>query len=171
MRNQTWEQEEEILLVDLYYELKQISASKEEIAQKINELSELLRKRASILGYDVSDTYRNSTDLTMKLGNIQFIDTDGEMGLSAASNADIEMVSAYKANPQLIHSQALMIYEKYDRTIAIHDNEISLSIEECPLVAELKKLKKSSLEAVDDNESFSNFKRYMHIQKKNWQKF
>lgn len=163
MRNQPWEQEEEILLVDLYYELKQISASKEEMAQKIKELSELLRKRASILGYDVSDTYRNSTGLTMKLGNIQFIDTDEEMGLSSASNFDREIVSAYKANPQLIHSQALMIYEKYDRRIVIPDNETSLPIEDCPLVAELKKLKKSSLEAVDDNESFSDFKRYMHI--------
>ena len=34
---------------------------------------------------------------------------------------------------------------------------------DCELVAELRKLKKSSLEAVDNEKEFSNFKQYMHI--------
>lgn len=42
------------------------------------------------------------------------------------------------------------------------DNK-TLSENECPLVTELKKLKKSSSEAIDNDESFSEFKKYMHI--------
>lgn len=38
-----------------------------------------------------------------------------------------------------------------------------LNENKCPLVSELKKLKKSSSEAVDDEVSFSKFKNYMHI--------
>ena len=33
----------------------------------------------------------------------------------------------------------------------------------CELVEELRKLKKSSLEAVDSEKEFSDFKQYMHI--------
>lgn len=36
----------------------------------------------------------------------------------------------------------------------------------CELVEELRKLKKSSLEAVDSEKEFSDFKQYMHIHRK-----
>lgn len=42
-------------------------------------------------------------------------------------------------------------------------NETYLSADNCPLVNELKRLKKSSSEAVDNDEEFSPFKMYMHI--------
>jgi len=42
-------------------------------------------------------------------------------------------------------------------------NTMALLDDECPLVSELKKLKKSSSEAIDSDESFSEFKKYMHI--------
>ena len=43
------------------------------------------------------------------------------------------------------------------------NNESFLSTDVCPLVDELKRLKKSSSEAVDNDEEFSPFKMYMHI--------
>lgn len=43
------------------------------------------------------------------------------------------------------------------------NNESYLSTDVCPLVDELKRLKKSSSEAVDNDEEFSPFKMYMHI--------
>ena len=43
------------------------------------------------------------------------------------------------------------------------NNESYLSTVVCPLVDELKRLKKSSSEAVDNDEEFSPFKMYMHI--------
>ena len=43
------------------------------------------------------------------------------------------------------------------------NDESYLSTDVCPLVNELKRLKKSSSEAVDNDEEFSPFKMYMHI--------
>lgn len=43
---------------------------------------------------------------------------------------------------------------------------VQLDNNECPLVSELKKLKKSSSEAVDDEVSFSDFKKYMHVHRR-----
>lgn len=46
----------------------------------------------------------------------------------------------------------------------MYENNITyLSTDVCPLVDELKRLKKSSSEAVDNDEEFSPFKMYMHI--------
>lgn len=45
----------------------------------------------------------------------------------------------------------------------LENNESYLSTDACPLVDELKRLKKSSSEAVDNDEEFSPFKMYMHI--------
>lgn len=42
-------------------------------------------------------------------------------------------------------------------------NEAKLAMTDCPLITELKKLKKSSSEAVDNEQEFSDFKKYMHI--------
>lgn len=149
------EKEETLLIVDIYYTLKAQSASKEIILKELNELLKLLRKRAAMLNYDISETFRNTKGITMKFGNIQYIDTNGEMGLSDFSTADKEMVEEYIASPGIMHSQAVSIREKYNNSPLFDD--------ECPLVAELKKLKKSSSEAVDNEESFSDFKKYMHI--------
>ena len=43
------------------------------------------------------------------------------------------------------------------------DSKAFLSTDVCPLVDELKRLKKSSSDAVDNEEVFSAFKMYMHI--------
>lgn len=163
MNNQSWEREEEILLVDLYYELIKITASKEEIVKQIKNLSNLLRKRAAVLGYEVSNTFRNDAGLSMKMANIQYVDTDGKMGSSDVSKSDKDIVNEYKANPERIHSEAVKIREKYEQKPINVDDEPELSIDECPLVTELKKLKKSSSEAVDNDEYFSDFKKYMHV--------
>ena len=45
------------------------------------------------------------------------------------------------------------------------NNESYLSTDSCPLIDELKRLKKSSSEAVDNDEEFSPFKMYMHIRR------
>lgn len=45
----------------------------------------------------------------------------------------------------------------------LENNKSYLSTDACPLVDELKRLKKSSSEAVDNDEEFSPFKMYMHI--------
>lgn len=163
MKNQPWEQEEVILLVDIYYTLKKRSASKEEVTDELIKLSEFLRRRASMLGYEVSDTYRNYTGLNMQYSNITYIDTNGEQGLSASSTAMREMVKKYSLDPEYVHTQARLIKEKYkEKEVGLNDT-FPIPSDECPLCVELKKLKKSSSEAVDNDEFFSEFKKYMHI--------
>lgn len=91
-----WEKEEEILLVDLYYQISDLSM--EERKFRIKNLSFLLRKRAIILEVNIDDAFRNITGINMKLQNIAFIDTEGKFGLSSYSKIDVETVELFKTN-------------------------------------------------------------------------
>lgn len=147
----------------LYFELQKQEATQEQTASCIKELSELLRKRAISLNYDISASFRNFTGVTMKMANIQFIATDGEKGLSSVSKSDIDIVNKYMQTSERMHLKAVTIRQKYESNNDSREEKRSLLDDECPLVSELKKLKKSSSEAIDSEESFSEFKKYMHI--------
>ena len=71
-----WEQEEEVLLVNLYYHLYCLSREEREV--KIKNLSLLLRNRAIFLGINIDDTFRNIIGIKMKLQNIAYITTTGK---------------------------------------------------------------------------------------------
>lgn len=147
----------------LYFELQKQEATQEQTASCIKELSELLHKRAISLNYDISASFRNFTGVTMKMANIQFIATDGEKGLSSVSKSDIDIVNKYMQTSERMHLKAVTIRQKYESNNDSREEKRSLLDDECPLVSELKKLKKSSSEAIDSEESFSEFKKYMHI--------
>ena len=155
MKNPPWDNEEELLLVDLYYELLSNNIPIQNADSQINELSKFLNKRARILDMDVSDTFRNVKGIRMKLGNIQYIDTSGEYGLYAVSTMDKKCVEEYKSNRDLFIQNVKKVKEKYSKS------EVNKSM--CTLIEELKRLKKSSQEAVDNEKEFTDFKKYMHV--------
>lgn len=155
MKNPPWDNEEELLLVDLYFELLSNNISIQKADNRISELSKLLNKRAKTLNMVVSDTFRNIEGIRMKLGNIQFIDTLGKCGLSGASAMDKRCVEEYKTNYNQFTKNVCKIKDKYSRI------EVNKSM--CTLIEELRRLKKSSQEAVDNEKEFTSFKKYMHV--------
>lgn len=187
MRNSSWKPEEEILLVNLYFDLKQRGIAISEADEQIKSLSNTLSLYASKCGYEVDASFRNVTGIKMKLRNIEFIDTNGEKGLSAHSRLDKIVVDLYKSNnvkflknlskankmvfddsnkDDLTSSE--IISETSDKSLQqFSTNEVNsgekISRNNCQLVDELKKLKKSSKEAVDNENDFSDFKKYMHV--------
>lgn len=155
MRNPPWDNEEEILLVNLYFDLLSNNISIQNADIQIFKLSQFLNKRAKLLNMSVSDTFRNIQGIKMKLGNIQFVDTLGEYGLSGVSLMDKKYVEEYKTNNYQFAKNVHKIKVKY--------SGIEVRKTMCVLVDELKKLKKSSEEAVDNEKEFTSFKKYMHI--------
>lgn len=155
MRNPPWDSEEAVLLIDLYYKLCAKDIPIQNADEQILFLSDLLKRRAAMLKMDTSATFRNVTGIKMKLGNIQFVDTDGTAGLSGASNNDKFFVSQYKKNPEAFSECVAKIINKY--------NGVEVTKPMCMLIEELKRLKKSSFDAVDNEKEFSDFKKYMHV--------
>ena len=106
-----WQEDEVILLVDLYYTLKNENMSSS--VQEVVELSEILNKRAEKSAIIKDDKYRNPTGIAMKLQNIRYIDTNGEFGLQGASQLDYSVMNKYHNNLEKLHIDALNIKQKY----------------------------------------------------------
>ena len=89
MRNAKWNKYEATLLIDGYKKVANCHASVKEVAMRISE-----RIRPSNL--QDCDTYRNVNGITLQLGAIQFLMSDGAHGISHVSNLFREMVKLYK---------------------------------------------------------------------------
>lgn len=205
MKNKSWSPEEEILLVNLYYNLKEQNISISSADVQVKELSKTLYNYAQSQGVKVNDTYRNVAGIKMKLHNIEYIDTKGKYGLPAASRIDKEAVALYKNNRIKFERWLSIANKKYfgasclsdilkmtgndnvngnlenddpdydniqykngnDEQVHIFEEDSDLYKSspkgECLLVKELKRLKKSSRDAVDNEKKFTAFKRYMHV--------
>lgn len=189
MKNSSWKPEEELLLVNLYFDIKQKGIAITEADEQIKWLSGVLVQYANERGYNVDDSFRNIAGIRMKLHNIEYIDTNGKKGLSAHSRLEQSVFDQYKsdkakflknlskANKMIFGSSDIVvptpktISETTDKT----SQQIVLgevrSVEKaprnsCQLVEELRKLKNSSKEAVDNENDFSDFKKYMHVHRK-----
>jgi len=92
MRNAKWNKYEATLLIDGYKKVANGHASVKEVAMRISE-----RIRPSNL--QDCDTYRNVNGITLQLGAIQFLMTDGAHGISHVSNLFREIVKLYKEDP------------------------------------------------------------------------
>ena len=92
MRNSKWNKYEAALLIDGYRRVANGYASIKEVAMRISE-----RIRPSNL--QDCETYRNVNGITLQLGAIQFLMTDGAHGISHVSNLFREIVKLYKEDP------------------------------------------------------------------------
>jgi len=106
-----WDFEEAVLLIDLYYNTKLHNRTENENA--IFELSLFLGNRATQLGYNVDDKFRNLTGIKMKLQNIEYIASGGEKGLAAYSDMDERAYSFWIDEPSEFHEMVSDIKTKY----------------------------------------------------------
>ena len=91
-KNPKWTREEALILFDSYIQVMQGHISKEE-AVKIVSLK--LRKMAMDSGIQIDDTFRNEDGISMQFENINYIVTDGEYGLSNASELFKNLIADY----------------------------------------------------------------------------
>ena len=96
MRKVRWEIDEAVAIVNLYYKYKNNLIS--DLETELRTLSQMLNKRADILGIEHEDKYRNYTGVKMIFYNVQYVDTNGEDGLSCASQMIHQAVEMYKNN-------------------------------------------------------------------------
>ena len=88
-----WDEYEVALLVHYYCKIQDREISFE--AATI-ELSERLRRKAIRKGIQIDNIYRNTNGMSMKLGNMQYLFTNGEKGLDSYSQMDKEIYELYK---------------------------------------------------------------------------
>lgn len=110
-KNIKWEEEEVILLIELYFKLKATKYDKNK--PEILELCDLLRKRADKLNITINDTFRNKTGVFMKLKNIEAVENKSLVGLSNYSKLDRNIFNKYINNQQKLKDDSNEIREKY----------------------------------------------------------
>ena len=106
MKNSNWNRYEAALLIDGYKRIEQDNVSRKEVA---HEISERLRTQELI----ESATYRNVNGITLQLGAIEYLMTDGAHGISHVSNLFREIVKLYKEDPAAftkLFEEAYLIY-------------------------------------------------------------
>lgn len=97
MKRIKWDEYEVALLVYYYCKIQDREISFE--AATI-ELSERLRRKAVRKGLEIDSIYRNTNGMSMKLGNMQYLFTNGEKGLNCNSHMDREIYELYMNNKE-----------------------------------------------------------------------
>ena len=91
-----WEIDEAVAIVNLYYKYKNNEIS--DLETELRIISKMLNKRADILEIKHDDKFRNYTGVKMIFYNVNYVDSNGEEGLSCASKMIYEAVDMYKNN-------------------------------------------------------------------------
>lgn len=89
MRNSAWNKNEVALLIEGYIRIANGNANRKDVAKEISERLRYEKKHESI-------TYRNINGITLQLGAIEYLMTDGAHGISHVSNLFKEIVKLYK---------------------------------------------------------------------------
>ncbi len=91
MENSVWNKYEVALVIEGYIRMANGNANRKDVAK---EISERLRSEK----YHENTTYRNINGITLQLGAIEYLMTDGAKGISHVSNLFKEIVKLYKKN-------------------------------------------------------------------------
>ena len=78
-----WDVEELVALIDIYR--RSVGKSTDQINAELLELSNALVARANRLGIVHDEKFRNLNGMKMMFQNVNYIATNGEQGMSAAS--------------------------------------------------------------------------------------
>ena len=105
-----WDFEEAVALVNTYINVTEKGFDEQ---AEIQVLSEVLVKRADILGIEHDDIYRNPTGINMKLKNIEYLATDGQSGLSSYSLVDKKALELYNKLPETFELIIKEFKQKY----------------------------------------------------------
>ena len=107
-----WDLEEAVVLYDLYFKS---GATLSVDTEKLNELSAIMKNRAAVKRVQIDEKYRNVTGLTMQIGCIHYVVTDGKEGLSNVSKIFYEAYDFYKKEPMKCNQMIEEFYCKYKR--------------------------------------------------------
>lgn len=111
MKRVNWDLEEAVALYDLYFKSGQtLSVDK----NKLEQLSEILNRRAQLKGWIVDDKFRNVTGLSMQVATIHYIVTSGKEGLKNSSKMFREVYDLYKDDPEKFDRMVKEFYLKYE---------------------------------------------------------
>lgn len=105
-----WELEEAVALFDLYFQ----HGGEINIAdEQLTALSQAYQRRADQLGLLVDEKFRNLAGLRMQLACAQYVVTDGQKGLSAASRLFYQVYELYQQDPVRFEEIKKQFYHKY----------------------------------------------------------
>ena len=90
MRQPKWDKYEAALLIEAYWKLKTEGSRRGAV---ISALSTTLRNRAS---FEIDDTFRNENGINMRLGELDYLFSEGKVGLKNTSDLFREMVDMYQ---------------------------------------------------------------------------
>ncbi len=93
MKRIKWTLDESIVLVDAYIRNGQKIPLP---AHEITRISQLLNRRAKILGLGVDEKFRNKAGLNMQSACIHYVFTDGAEGLSNSNDMFYKAYNLYK---------------------------------------------------------------------------
>lgn len=108
MKRVKWDMEEAVALYFLYMKYGFPIPKK-----NLGQLSIVLNKRAEILGIDKDEKFRNISELNMQSACIQYVATNGEKGLSAASKLFYDVHDLYNEERDKFQKIADEFVEKY----------------------------------------------------------
>ena len=90
MRQPKWDKFEAALLIEAYWKIKSVPSQRREIVTK---LSSCLRARAQ---FKIDDTFRNENGINMRLGELDYLFSEGTGGLKNTSDLFRMMVVLYR---------------------------------------------------------------------------
>ena len=106
-----WSVEEMVAMVALYYKYK--NDENIDLENEYVLLSRQLVKRADILSIQHDSKYRNINGMRTIFENVKYVDTNGENGLSGASQLVYEVVKLYNDKPFVFNMILTEFNEKY----------------------------------------------------------
>lgn len=80
---------------------------------KLEQLSEILNRRANLKGWVVDEKFRNVTGLSMQVATIHYIVTGGKEGLKNSSKMFREVYDLYKEDQEKFDTIVEEFYLKY----------------------------------------------------------
>ncbi len=110
MKRVKWDVEEAVALMHVYFEYGGKIAIDSAV---LENLSKIMKKRASILGFDVDEGFRNVAGLDMQLACIHYVVTDGKEGLSNVGTLFYETYDLYLKCPKIFSRTYDEFIEKY----------------------------------------------------------
>ena len=108
-----WELEEVVAIVDIYFRYENETLSNAELKNALQTLSLTLNKRADILEIKHDSKFRNFTGIKMIYGNVEYVATNGQRGLSSAGKLIYEAVDLYYTNREKFNQILNKFYQAY----------------------------------------------------------
>lgn len=109
-----WDIEEIIPLINIYKRV--LNSEIEDVNAELSTLSKALNKRANLLEIHHDDKFRNLNGMKMMYQNVVYVATNGEQGLSAASQAIYAVYNMSQSSPDVFEMMLSEFKDRYQNT-------------------------------------------------------